>query len=131
MTDPTPSTVEGVVVNSSDEAVETRPATVHGRVIQVRKLGDAQGPLLARELLMVRKATADPFRRVQATARVFDILESVVVSEEDRDFLMDLNLVGDLRMTDMMNCLAVWSDEEQPKSKGPAVVRRGRPRRTG
>lgn len=120
MTDPTPTV----------EVQETRPATVRGRVIQVRKLGDAQGPLLARELLLVRKPTADPFRRVQAVARVFDILESVVVSEEDREYLIELNMTGDLRMIDMMNCLSVWSDEEQPKSQGPAVVRRGRPRRT-
>ncbi len=120
MTDPTPT-----------EAVETRDATVCGRVVKVRKLGDAQGPLLARELLLVRKPTADPFRRVQATARVFDILESIVVSDEDREYLMDLNVAGKLRMTDMMECLSVWADEDQPKSTGPAMVRRGRPRRAG
>lgn len=118
MTDPTPPEVE-----------ETRSAEICGRPIQVRKLADAQGPLLARELFLVRKASADPFRRIQATARVFDLLESVVVSEDDREYLMDLNVAGKLRMTDMMSCLSVWADQSQPPSTGPKVVRRGRPRR--
>lgn len=109
---------------------ETKPTTIHGREIQVRALTDAQGPLLARELLLLRKASTDSFRKAQAAGRVFDIMESVVVSEEDREFLMDLNSRGDLRLLDMMGALSVWADEEQPESAGPRVVRRGRPRRT-
>jgi hypothetical protein len=118
MTDPTPTE-------------ETRTVTVKGRDLQVRKLADAQGPLLARELLTIRKESVDGFRRAMAAGRVFDILESVVVSEDDREYLMELNLRGDLRLLDMMECLSVWADETQPASKGPVVVRRGRPRRTG
>jgi hypothetical protein len=118
MTDPTPTE-------------ETRSAVVHGREIPVRKLADAQGPLLARELLLLRKENTDGFRRAQAAGRVVDILESVVVNEEDREHRMDLNTAGKLRILDMMNCLSAWADEDQAPSTGPVVVRRGRPRRTG
>lgn len=115
MTEPTPPV---------DLGRETQLVPVHGRQIVIRQIADAQGPLLTRELNLLRKEGTDSDRKVIAIARIFDILESVVVQPEDREFLIDLNVEGKLKLSDLFGFLTVFG-EEAPKT-GP-VVRRGRP----
>jgi hypothetical protein len=118
MTNPTPPVV--------DPGRETRLVEVHGRQICIRKFTDAQGPLLARELDLARKDSTSGERKIQAVARIFDILESMVVQQEDRDFLLDVNVKGELALADLFGFLSAFSDDAP--TTGP-VVRRGRPRK--
>jgi hypothetical protein len=104
-----------------DPGKETKLVDVKGRNIVVRQLTDAQLLLLSRESRLAGKAGTEPGRVMASIARVFDILESAVVQEEDRDYLMDLTVAGDLELKDLMDFIAVFgTDEEKPK------VRRGR-----
>jgi hypothetical protein len=104
-----------------DPGKETKLVDVKGRNIVVRQLTDAQLLLLGREARLASKENTDPNRKLSGIARVFDILESAVVQEEDREYLMDLTVQGDLELKDLMDFITVFgSDEEKPK------VRRGR-----
>lgn len=104
-----------------DPGKETKIVDVKGRHVVVRQLTDAQLLLLGREARLASKEETDPGRRMSGIARVFDILESAVVQEEDREYLMDLTVQGDLELKDLMDFITAFgSDEEKPK------VRRGR-----
>lgn len=107
-----------------DPGKETRLVPVKGRNVVVRKLNDAQLLLLAREARLAQREDTEKQRRLVAVGRLFDLLESAVVQEEDRDYLMDLTVAGDLELTDMMGFITAFTDDnedEKPK------VRRGRP----
>lgn len=105
-----------------DSGRETRVVSVKGRNVVVRQLLDAQLLLLGREARLAAKEDVDQARRFTAVARIFDILESAVVQETDREYLLDLTVAGDLELNDLMGFISVFTaDEEKPK------VRRGRP----
>jgi len=109
------------MTNPSDPGKETRLVDVKGRNIVVRQLLDAQLLLLGREARLASKDDIDNARRLTAVGRIFDILESAVVQEEDREYLLDLTVAGQLGLKDMMNFIDVFGDQEaKPK------VRRGR-----
>ena len=105
-----------------DPGKETRIVDVKGRNVVVRQLTDAQYLLLARESRLAIREGDDSPRRVAAIGRLFDILESVVVQQEDKDYLLDLTVAGDLELKDLMSFVTVFSEEEAAKPK----VRRGR-----
>ena len=111
MTDPTPNT-------------EPRDVDVRGRAITVKMLTDAQMMLLGRESRLARRQETDSERRMTAVARLFDILESVIMKPEDQEYCVDLAVKGDLELKDLMGFITAFADEEveedQPK------VRRGR-----
>lgn len=110
---------------SPDPGKETRIVDVKGRSIVVRQLVDAQMILLAREAKILKRTDMDGIRKMDATSRIFDILETAVVQQEDRDYLIDLTVAGDLTMGDLLEFVTVFAtDPEKPK------VRRGRPPRT-
>lgn len=103
--------------------IETRPVDVRGREIQVRQLNDAQIALIFREARLLQKDSVESARKLTAVGRVFDILESVVVSEDDREYLLDLTVEGNLGLSDLIGFIRVFApDAEESK---PAV-RRGR-----
>jgi hypothetical protein len=103
-----------------DPGKETRLVPVRDRNIVVRQLIDTQLFLLSREARLASRDETDPQRRMVAIARIFDILESAVVQEEDRDYLMDLTVAGDLELKDLLGFITAFADDEKPK------VRRGR-----
>jgi hypothetical protein len=103
-----------------DPGKDTRIVDVRGRNIVVRQLTDAQLLLLGREARVGSKEDTDPQRRLAAIGRVFDILESSVIQEEDREYLLDLTVSGDLMLQDMLSFINAFADEDKPK------VRRGR-----
>lgn len=110
------------MTNPEDPGKETRIVDVKGRNVVVRQLTDAQYLLLARESRLAMKESDDSLRRVTAIGRVFDILESVVIQGEDKEYLLDLTVAGDLELKDLMSFISAFSEEEEPKPK----VRRGR-----
>ena len=97
------------MADSEDPGKETRLVLVKDRNIVVRQLNDAQLLLLGREA------------RLASVGRIFDLLESAVVQEEDREYLMDLAVKGDLELNDMLGFIRVFAESEQKPR-----VRRGR-----
>jgi hypothetical protein len=110
---------------SPDLGRETRIVDVKGRSVVVRQLNDSQLMLMAREAKVLQGSAADGARKMSATARIFDILESAVVQQEDRDYLIDLVTAGDLGLADLIGFVTVFVPEQDDKPK----VRRGRPAR--
>jgi len=109
------------MTNPEDPGKDTRIVPVKGRNIVVRQLNDAQLLLLGREARMAARDDTEQTRRLAAVGRIFDILESAVIQEEDQDYLLDLTVKGQLELKDMMEFITAFGDEAQkPK------VRRGR-----
>lgn len=104
-----------------DPGKDTRIVDVRGRNIVVRQLTDAQLLLLGREARLSAKEDTDPNRRLAGVARIFDILESQIIQDEDREYLMDLTVSGQLELKDMMGFISVFGE---PGAK--PRVRRGR-----
>jgi hypothetical protein len=105
-----------------DTGKETRLVDVKGRTIVVRLITDAQFALMAQLSRLLQRDGVDNKRKVAGAGRMFDILESMVVQEEDRDYVTDLIATGDLVLTDLTGFISAFKDEEaKPK------VRRGRP----
>jgi hypothetical protein len=111
------------MTNPPDPGKQTQIIDVKGRNVVIRELNDAQLVLMAREARLATKDDIDIHRRMAAVGRIFDILESCVVQEEDRDYLMDLTVKGSLELKDMMDFIAAFAPEEVAKPR----VRRGRP----
>ena len=84
---------------SPDPGRETRLIDIKGRLITVRQLKDA-------------------------ISRMFDILESAIVQQEDKDYLTALNVAGDLEITDLMVFISSFNE---PQAAEKPKVRRGRP----
>ena len=109
------------MADSEDPGKETRLVLVKDRNIVVRQLNDAQLLLLGREARLASREDTDQSRWVASVGRIFDLLESAVVQEEDREYLMDLTVAGDLELKDLMGFVTAFADDqEKPR------VRRGR-----
>lgn len=104
----------------TDIGVETRLVPIGDRQIVVRQLQDAQLVLLAREGRVLGDDSSDGTRKMKAAGRILDILESAVVQPEDREYLIDLNIAGELTLTMMIDFVNVFNDDKK------ATVRRGR-----
>jgi hypothetical protein len=102
---------------------ETRPVTVRGRDIQVRQLTDAQLLLLSRDGRLAQREDADRGLRMAAVGRLFDVLESLVQSPEDKQFLLDLVVQGELELSDLTPFLTAFREEIEAKAP---KVRSGR-----
>jgi hypothetical protein len=109
---------------SPDPGRETRLIDIKGRLVTVRKLTDAQMMLMLREAKVLQSDEAGLERKLTALSRVFDILESAVVQAEDKEYLVNLNVAGDIEISDLMVFITAFGElevVEKPK------VRRGRP----
>lgn len=105
---------------AADPGRETRIVEIKERQVVVRQLTDAQFLMLGREARMLQSASVDGQRKIQSAGRILDILESAVVQQEDRDWLMDLVTVGDLELSDMSNVVKAFMEPDKK-----AAVRRG------
>lgn len=99
---------------------------VKGRMIKVKQLNDAQLLLLARESRLAMNQGTEPGRRMAAIGRLFDILESIVVEDADKEYLMDITVKGDLELADMTPFISAFQDNEEDDEK-PKVRRGGSP----
>ena len=114
---------------------KTRSVTIKGREIDVVAPTDVQFMLMGREAQRVQRALKnDTISKEQipnmlnSMATVLDILETRVVSEEDREYLIDLMKAGDLEIHDLSPIISAFASEEEAPKK--TVVRRGRTNRT-
>ncbi len=105
----------------TDSQTATRKIPISGREITVRQLTDGQLTLIMREARVIQRDTVETERRMVGAARLFDIMESMVVTEEDREFVLDEIVAGKVELRDLLAGLKAFSEEEKPK------VRRGRP----
>lgn len=95
-----------------------------GRTVKIRLITDMQFLLLSRDAEKLRQDSTSDHDRLRIAGRMMDVMESMVVTQEDRDYLMELTVQGELHVSDMVNMLAAFRDEEvETKPK----VRRGRP----
>lgn len=112
-------------MTSPDNGRETRVVPLRDRSIVVRQLTDAQLLLMAREARLLQREELPIERKINSIDRIFSILESSIVQEDDREFAEDLMASGELDLRELMGFISVFKDEEEAKPK----VRRGRPPR--
>jgi hypothetical protein len=110
-----------VMTSPTDPGRETEIVDVQGKSIVVRMLTDAQYLLLAREARLAQQPDVENIRRLNAISRIFDILETAIVQDTDREYCVDLAAKGKLTLGDMLSFInAFGEDDVKPK------VRRGR-----
>lgn len=108
--------------------MDEKTITLKGRDIGVKKLNDAQIALMTREANRAQRKSLDYQIRLEAVGRILDVLEAAIVSDDDKTYVVDLMVAGDLEMADLLPVItAFYSDTEETDKP---VVRRGRPKRT-
>lgn len=106
------------------DAPKTETVDLKGRSVVIRELNDAQIALMAREARLLSKDGIDGQRKLDAVARMFNILESVVIDSADKSYMDDLIAEGELDLRDLTGFVSVFSNN---KDEAPVKVRRGRP----
>jgi hypothetical protein len=105
---------------------DIRLVDVKGRKISVRQLKDAQLILMGRDAKTLGDENADQRRRFNAAAYIMDAFESAIVTDQDKDYVLDLTRKGQLEISDFQEFLSVFHTEPTEVKK---PVRRGRPPR--
>lgn len=108
------------------EAIPERPirtVSVQGRDVTVRKLVDTQLLLMAREAKILSREDVEMDRKLAGIDRMFDILESAVDDDGEREYLESLMVAGKLDLRELISFVTAFDEDEAPKPK----VRRGRP----
>lgn len=105
---------------------ETEVVDIQGRDVEIRPLNDAQLALMAREVRIMSKPTFDRTRKMEAAAIMFNILESVVISPEDKEYMNELVVEGKLDLKELTSFVTVFNTEKEA-APAPPKVRRGRP----
>lgn len=116
-----------IASTEKDPTPKTEVVDIKGRDVEIRPLNDAQAALMAREIRIMGKSGMDGKRRIDAVARMFSILESVVVSDEDREYMDDLIIAGKLDLRELTSFVTVFRDDEGEEEEEKPKVRRGRP----
>lgn len=98
---------------------------MHGRTVIVRKLLDTQIMLLAREAKILQRDDISNTRKLDGIDRMFSILESVVISEDDQMYMQDLMVKGELDLRELITFVTAFNTDDDGVEK-PARVRRGR-----
>lgn len=112
----------------SDEAAATFPMTLAGREIVFRRAGIGQVIMLQRRAVKKIKAAedvTDDARRVDlsttALVEVFDFIEHLIVSDDDRQFVEDKMLTGEIVWEDLVHALGGGDIQKQmPDDQAPA-----------
>jgi hypothetical protein len=105
----------------------TDTATIKGREVQIRKLNETQIMLMVREAQTVSSERSDLDRRLRGISTMFNILESIIIDDEDRLWLIDLAAKGDLQLRDLMSAAYPEADKVIEGTVQAKPVRRGRP----
>jgi hypothetical protein len=110
----------------TDSGAETRLVPVKGRTIVVKKLTEGQMLLMSRDAGRLEDDKLDVSTKLRVAGGILDMFESVIVQQEDRDYVLDLTRKGEVDLPDFLEFLTAFKQEEpQPK----VVARRGRPRK--
>ena len=106
----------------TEPVIETRTVDFRGRTLIIQKPNDAQIALMAREARLLERDGVEGGRKVAGAARMFDILEGMVVGEDDREWVTEEIVAGKVVLTDLTDFITAFRDEEEKPR-----VRRGRP----
>lgn len=93
---------------------EVLPATVKGREIPIRQLNETQMMLFVREANILGSTRHDQRRKLGAIGAMMDILESVVVDADDKEWLLSLAGNGELELKDLMEIAVPKVTAETP-----------------
>jgi len=108
--------------STEQDIPETETVDIQGRDVVIKPLNDAQLALMGREVRLMSKDTTPRERKLDAVSTMFTILESVVVSAEDKEYMNDLIIAGKLDLKALTSFVTVFTGEDAQKPK----VRRGR-----
>jgi hypothetical protein len=108
----------------TDTGRETRLIPIGDRMLVVRQLTDTQMVHLLRHSKILQADGVDRATKMDSVERIFRILHTVVVQQEDKDYLDEQEESGQVELKDLMPFVTAFSAEpEKPKA------RRGRPPR--
>lgn len=110
---------------NEDSGRATQIVPVLGRNVVIRKLTDIQMGLLLRGSRILSSPNVDQAEKMEMMEMMFQILDSVVVQDEDKKWVLKQQIEGRLELKDMTSWVSVF--EEEKDEKKPAV-RRGRTR---
>jgi hypothetical protein len=111
---------------NEDTGRPTQIVPVCGRNIVIKKLTDIQMGLLLRGSRILSSPNVAREQQVDMMDQMFQILDSVVVQDGDKKWVLEQQIKGNLELKDMTDWVSVFKDEEDNEKK-PAV-RRGRTR---
>lgn len=114
-------------MTSEDTGRPTQIVPVCGRNIVVKKLTDIQMSLLLRGSRILSSPNVGQEQKMAMVDQMFAILDSIVVQDDDKAWVLKCQVNGDLELKDMTGWVAVFGEEDDVKKKQPAV-RRGRTR---
>ena len=114
---------------NADTGRPTQIVPVCGRNIVVKKLTDIQMSLLLRGSRILSSPNVENEQKMEMMEQMFQILDNIVVQADDKKWVLECQIKGDLELKDMTDWVTVFKDEdeENAKTKQPAV-RRGRTR---
>jgi hypothetical protein len=110
---------------TEDTGRETRVVPVAGRNIVVRQLTDAQMLHLMRHAKILASESMANDVKMESMDRMLKILNSVVVQDSDRDWLVEAQENGDVELAEMTG----WVNAFRTTDK-VTVVRRTRAKRS-
>lgn len=113
-----------------DTGRKTQIVPVMGRNIVIKKLTDVQMGLLLRWSRVLSSPNVAKEQKIETMDLMFQILDSVVVQEADKKWVLECQIRGDIELKDMTNWVSAFGedeDEDDGTKKKPAV-RRGRTR---
>jgi hypothetical protein len=116
--------------DTEDEATEPRVLTVTlaGHEFQIKELTELQVMLLARCARLLSKDNVGWDAKSEAMDRMFNILHSRLVNQEQLSFLEGLEEQGDVSLRDLQEFVKAFNVQDKPAE--PVVRRRGRPRKS-
>lgn len=108
-------------------AQEVRTVTIAGRDIDVTKVGEIQAVLIAREGILLQKPGLTFDRLAAGINRVLTSIESLIVKDEDREWVKDQMFTGVVELSDLLEIIKAFKDDGATAAPTKPVVRRGRP----
>jgi hypothetical protein len=114
------------MANMTQTAQEVRTVTIAGRDIAVTKIGETQAVLIGREGILLQKPGLTFDRLSAGMNRILGSLESLIVKDEDREWITDQMFAGTVELSDLLEIVKAFKDDGDAAPVKP-VVRRGRP----
>lgn len=109
----------------TEPVTNERTVPIKGRDVAVRRLTDAQMTHLLRHAKILQKEDISKEVKVESLERVFVILHTVVLRQEDQDYLTEQEELGKVELDDLKAFITAFQDQGTEEEKPKA--RRGRP----
>ena len=105
----------------------TRFVPILDKQVEVQRPTGGQLLVLAREAgVLQNEDNLNPERKVRSLTRVMTAVESCIVTDEDREYVLDMAAEGKLDLKDLFQTLLAF-DEASGEAPAPVRPRRGRP----